>query len=93
MNTVTICIGNSDDKLTQKEWSEYVGHITAMLRKIYAETQFCGFSPSEAQWQNACWVVNIHDHKIQDMKNRLDHIKSMYNQDSIAVIVGETEFV
>jgi hypothetical protein len=93
MNTVTICIGNSDDKLTQKEWSEFITMMNKMLRQVYAETQFSGFSAPNAPWQNACWVVGIHDHKIEDLKNRIRHIRGMFKQDSVAVVVGETEFV
>lgn len=93
LKTVTLCIGNSDDKLTQKQWSEFAAAIEKVLKQMYAEPHFSGFSLPNASWQNACWVFAIHDHKIQDLKNRIGHIRAEFQQDSAAIVVGDTEFV
>lgn len=34
MNTICIQIGNSDDKLTQKEWSDFVKEIQACCVRL-----------------------------------------------------------
>lgn len=93
LKTVTLCIGNSDDKLPQVRWAEYIMAIETMLHKLNADVKFSGFSSPHAKWQNACWVFMLYDHKLPDFKNRVNHIRGEFDQDSAAIVVGDTEFV
>lgn len=94
MPTAVIIIGNSDDKLTQREWSQYVTDVTEFLTHDVVDVHFLGYSPSPAPWQNACWVVEISEESwLLAAKSGLRRIASVHRQDSIALIVGETEFL
>ena len=43
--TATIQIGNSDDKLTQAEWSQFVASVDGHLCVNVTDTHFRGFAP------------------------------------------------
>jgi hypothetical protein len=90
--TLTILIGNSDDKLKQSEWSEYIHAVQIIVADLQYQIHFHGFSHPEAPWQNACWVVEAND-GFGVLANRLQMVAWAYHQDSIAVVEGETTFV
>lgn len=94
MDTVTVIIqiGNSDDKLSQREWSRFVTSTWKYLETV-GDIHFSGFSPPEAVWQNACWVVEVEDHVARSIKVAMARQAFLYSQDSIAVTVGTTEFI
>ncbi len=73
---VYISIGNSDDKLTQREWSEFVADVdrslrwwcnenasTAALNSPAGRIHGHWLSASDSPWQNACWCVEYVDHE------------------------------
>lgn len=102
MKTLVIQIGNSDDKLTQMEWSEFVDSIGTIIQGSRSDVHFQGYSPEGVSWQNACWVIAVHD----DFSNGLGHKDHMdrllqslsncgkkFKQDSIAILIGDTKFI
>lgn len=91
--TVVIQIGNSDDKLTQKEWSAFVYAIRLKLAATVGIVHFFGTSDGHDSWQNACWVMEVPLSKIKILKSRLSRIGKKYKQDSIAFLEGITEFI
>lgn len=91
--TVTIQIGNSDDKLTQKEWGEYVWRVREFVRSKATAVHFFGGSVNWAEWQNACWVAEVPVCRVPDLKAGLSEIGKAFRQDSVAVTVGATEFI
>lgn len=88
----TICIGNTDDKLTQMEWANYVEAVSLLITISNYDIYFAGFSNPTKPWQNACWVINVGDDELY-LKKQLSIIARRFRQDSIAVILGTTEFV
>jgi hypothetical protein len=89
-----ISIGNSDDKLSQAEWSSFWNDTRAEL--IGAGAQFHGqwVSPGTDAWQNACWCVELNDKIVSELKANLSHLTEQYRQDSIAwAEVPRTEFL
>ena len=93
MKTVTIGIGNSDDKLTQVKWSNYVRTVDAIVASQHADVHFAGGSSAELPWQNYCWVLVIKEKQIQELKTSLVFLKTQYEQESIAFVVGNTELI
>ena len=100
MHTVTIQIGNSDDKLTQKQWSSFMQDVEEAIEDVDRDTfgkveqHFSGCSHSIAWWQNACWVVAIEDvESIEKLKAALRRLARSYHQDSIAMTIGTTVFL
>lgn len=93
MITIVVQIGNSDNKLSQQSWAEFCTSISLVLQGRVKETHFSGGSTFDAPWQNACWVAVVEKEKLSDIKHRLRISREGYCQDSIALTVGETEFI
>ena len=93
MATVTIQIGNSDNKLTQSEWSDFCSQVQLIVEEEKCTIHFRGYSPGDAPWQNACWVIELFDSNLNILRAMLAGIAKRFKQDSIAFTVGETEFV
>lgn len=91
MKTVTIQIGNSDNKLSQSEWSLFVGDLASVVRVNCGEVFFCGHSAGDAPWQNHCVVTECND--LGWLTEQLRQLVEKYDQDSIAVTAGATVFV
>lgn len=90
--TVTVQIGNSDDKLTQVKWSWFILETLNAVADFGA-MHFSGGSEHRAQWQNFCLVAVGEAFKLPKLKEELQMICRKYGQDSIALTVGETEFI
>lgn len=92
MKTITILIGNSDDKLTQRKWSEYVTDFNVAIRSRATQIYFYGTSENTQPWQNACWVIEILSIDALYLLDRLTEIRQKYLQDSFAYTVSESRF-
>ena len=93
MKTVTIQIGNTDDKLTQKEWSRYVREMEGQIHYRAHQIHFAARSDGAETWQNAAWVFTIDSHEVSPLRDDLMAVRLYYRQDSIAWTEGETQFV
>lgn len=91
---VYLSIGNSDDKLTQAEWSRYIAEMRDHLGGWAKVIHGTWFSHSGARWQNAAWCVEFGTGKsAQAAKDGATEIRRRYRQDSAAWAVAETEFI
>jgi hypothetical protein len=90
--TVTVQIGNTDNKLTQYEWSVFCKDVDWVVSKL-GVIHFSGGSSWDRPWQNACWVFETDRVNINEIKNSLNLLTIKYKQDAIAVTIGKTEFV
>jgi hypothetical protein len=93
MKTITIQIGNSDNKLTQNDWAHYVESAKLSIESHANEVHFFGGPPNWYPWQNVAWVIAIKDEEIPTLKQSLAYVRHSYKQDSIALLIGETEFI
>jgi len=93
LKTVAVLIGNSDDKLTQREWSDYAFEIKEILYHRTVDLHFCGASFGASEYQNACFVLELHEEELDELKQVLSKVGKVYNQDSIAFVVGNTTFI
>lgn len=84
-----IQIGNSDDKLTQAEWAEFVENVRCILKGKCIETYFFAPSPGDKPWQNACWVVSVLEKDVEWLRLELVAARKKYKQDSVAVVLGD----
>ena len=90
---VYVSIGNSDDKLTQLEWSCFVDEVDDACR-VHGNVHGSWFSLPGGPWQNACWCVAVELARERSLKGRLKHFAGQYEQDSIAyAVVTHTEFL
>lgn len=93
MTTITVQIGNSDDKLTQEEWSGYVWEVAIACEAFAEQVHFHGFSPAGEPWQNAAWVLSVSETFVLELQERLAAIRAKYRQESIAWTEGATAFI
>lgn len=94
MKTITIQIGNTDNKLTQQDWNKFCNNIKDAVNQNGIDTHFYGCSLSDAPWQNACWVVvSSNINAIENLRKELIIQCEAWHQDSIAFTIGETEFI
>lgn len=90
MRTVTICIGNSDDLLTQSEWAKYYAEVQRAVRGNASTLYFSGGSAISDPWQNAAFVFECEEKIVTRLRNELSLIRQGYQQDSIAWVDGKT---
>ena len=90
---VTLSIGNSDNKLTQEEWSVFSSSVHVYVFQYCTHVHFAGSSPSTSKYQNAAWVFEIDEALADKLKGRLKSLCAKFNQESIAWTIGETEFI
>lgn len=93
IKTLSILIGNTDDKLTQKQWSEFVQQVDRIVKVSAKVIHFMGSTIATSQYQSYCVVIEIIEDRISSFKESLKNIKKQYNQDSIAFVEGITSFI
>jgi len=92
---VYIPIGNSDDKLTQAQWSAFVAEIRQWIRHHADRVHGEWFSAPDAEWQNACWCAELNDvDEASKLRRMVGYLRELNDQDSAAwAVVPETEFI
>lgn len=95
MILVYISIGNSDDKLTQKEWSQFWIEFAAEVISVAKVIHGAWFSNPAGQFQNACWCVEFENEiKEKEARQTATEVRQRFRQDSVAwAFVPETEFI
>lgn len=93
MKYVSIQIGNSDGKLSQVEWSEFVLEMQKAIERHASQIHFFGGSVNWAKWQNACWVLEVGESEILRLRNVIAKTRDHYNQDSACWLEGKAEFI
>ncbi len=104
MTSIYITIGNSDDKLTQFEWSQFYRAVDLAVSAAgkYVGVQVHGRWASLPQepWQNACWCLAIDAGEMEvlgfviaTLRTDLLAAAKEYRQESIAWAEGDVEFL
>ena len=91
--TVCIQIGNSDDRLSQLEWCEFVKETGKQIDRRADIIYFTGFSVPSAPWQNACWVFDIDSQESRLLWDNMNSLRDKFRQNSIAWTEGITVFI
>lgn len=91
--TVSVLIGNSDNKLAQAGWSAFIAAVAYKVEHYATKVFFSGFSAPDRPWQNACWVFEREGPDLTEFKFDLAEIAKKFDQESIAIVVGTTEMV
>lgn len=94
MTIVYVSIGNSDDKLTQAEWAEFVQAVRNMAAAYPKAVHGEWFSAPHSPYQNACWCLEFdNEADMCEARESLKIQREHYQQDSVAWAVAETEFL
>lgn len=93
-----VSIGNTDNKLTQVQWSLFVDAIRRLFQDVEHQVQvvFEGFAHPDSQFQNACWGLLLPADRapVETLRWRLARVAGLYRQDSIAwAEAQQTEFL
>lgn len=92
MLTAVVQIGNGDDKLSQSRWSEFAAEVKAAAERA-GKVHFSGGSHTCEPWQNACVIVELKPAAEATLREELVRLRDVYNQESIALIIAQTEFL
>jgi hypothetical protein len=97
---IIVAIGNSDNRLTQAEWSAFWHECNALVHgaTTYAGTRLYGtwLSPANAPFQNAGWSLAFEIDMLplsRELQRSLRDVLRTYRQDSMAWTVGETQLI
>ena len=93
MRTITVIIGNSDNKLSQIEWHGFVSRVEMIIRNRADAIHFFGGPENWSLYQNVAFVFACHDDGIDNIRDVLQAERLHWRQDSIAYIEGETELL
>lgn len=93
MSTITIQIGNSDDKLPQREWRAFVIAVRNAIRKHAKTVHFFGAPANYELWQNVAWVVECGEEALPALRAAISEVRITFRQDSAAFTVGFTSFI
>ncbi len=93
MVQVSILIGNTDNQLAQQEWCEFVSETRLHIERFATKEHFFGGPPNYQLEQNVCWVIDVADQRLSALKEGLRSIREKFRQDSVALLVSQTEFV
>jgi len=92
LTVVYASIGNSDDKLTQAAWSNYLHSFRECMAKAASEVYGDWVSEPSSSYQNAC--IAIATETPHTLKAALALLRDGYGQDSIAWVEATgTEFI
>jgi hypothetical protein len=90
---ISVQAGNSDNKLTQQEWAEFVSELGGILAVHEIGRHFFGGSEAYAPWQNVCWVCEMNPESLESLRGQLRQSRMHYRQTSVCLLVGKAEFV
>lgn len=88
---VAVSVGNTDNKLTQQEWSHFVEDINHRFIKL-GKVHFFGGAPTFAPWQNVAWIIELKVSVIE-FTSIITKIREKYNQESAFILYGEGLFI
>lgn len=91
--TVYISVGNSDDKLSQREWCEFWSAWRSRVLAYASQVHGDWASAPTAPFQNACLCVEITAKAAGTLRAELARLAGQYRQDSIAWAEAITEFI
>ncbi len=83
MTTVYVSIHNSDDKLTQADWSKFVGIVRSMVRTEAGTVHAEWLSLPDSRSQSACWCVEVDEDCRAGLRESLAGAAHYARQDSI----------
>lgn len=89
---IVVSVGNTDNKLTQDEWSQYVEEVDEILR-ANGKIHFFGGAPNWMPWQNTAWIADILAENSSTVMSRLNAARIFHKQRSLFFMVGTPDFI
>jgi len=89
---IVISIGNSDDRLAQKEWNRFVEDVIEAV-SMAGKVRFFGGASTFAPWQNVAWIAEVQPKDMDSLTVSIQRIRERYKQDSAFVMIGDGHFI
>lgn len=93
LTTVTVCIGNSDNKLPQAMWADLIRDVFLVVNAISSDIYFQGGTSAESRKQRYSYVFACECRKLAGLRRGLRVVRKHFIQDSIAMVVGDTQYL
>lgn len=88
---LAISIGNTDNKLTQQEWNDFVEEMIDAIGRE-GKVHFFGGSATYAPWQNVAWIIET-DKNWKVLNKSIIKIRRKYKQESVFILQGNEQFI
>jgi len=82
--TVYVSIGNSDDKLSQRDWAQFLNRVQSEIREAASAIHGEWYSAPGSPFQNACFCAEIAPADAGYLKTALKLARTEFGQDSVA---------
>ena len=90
---ITVSIGNSDNRLTQTEWHNFVNDMKLVIQLNTIQIHFFGGAPNWDPWQNVAWIAELEEGRLEGIQAAITKVRERYKQDSAMVMIGEARFI
>lgn len=91
---VYVSIGNSDDKLNQRDWALFQIELQEILHSAGGLFHGEWYSNPNSIFQNCCILVELDENRVPELKGVLAALAQEYRQDAIAwAHAPHTEFL
>lgn len=92
--TYYVSIGNSDNKLTQVDWSLFQTSVLRVIQTYAEQIHGVWYSAPTSAFQNMCIGYEVYEKDRQNkIRSELRQLAYAHKQDSIALAKAETEFI
>lgn len=78
-----VSIGNSDDKLKQERWREFIEDLISIVSRVQVEIHGVWFSEPVSPYQNMCIAFMTTEELIPELLLELSRLTEKYDQESI----------
>lgn len=86
-------IGNSDDMLTQQEWSMFQGEFRGTVARFSVSTHGVWYSRPDDPYQNMCICFDMPMDLLDQAEEALVGLRKKYRQDSITFASALPKFL
>lgn len=93
MKSISLLMSNTDNKLSQQQWHDFIATTKHEVRSACTEFHFLGAPPNWEDHQNAAFVFTLEDQAITALKEKMKSLRRAYKQDSVAWLEGDTIFL
>jgi hypothetical protein len=93
MKTVSLQIGNGDDKLTQAEWHQFVVEMKDLVERHCQKVHFFGGPEGWRNQQNVAFIFELNDDGAATLQAEVTKLRALFKQESAAWTEGKTLFI
>ena len=91
--TVSLQIGNGDDKLSQSQWHDFVVQMKELVESHCTKLHFFGAPENWCGRQNVAFIFDVNNDRIDQLQADVSQLRKRFKQESAAWTEGETRFL